>query len=345
MTEPHVTISILNWNGGEDTLQCLHSIFQQDYENFSVIVSDNGSTDGSLEKIRVIFPQVQLIENGVNLGFTGGNNRAINYALDSGADYVWLLNSDAIVGKGCLRQLIECANSHEDYGLLSPAVYYQDDQKKLQFCGAIIDWNRQIISVPRIPELIEKTQAYLPNSIVLWGTALLIRRKVLEQIGLLDDRYFAYYEDMDFSVRVIRAGFLCHVVFSAFIWHQGHPTTHTRSPHFFYLMTRNGLLFWCSYLTRWQKFSFIRRHIAETLVNAANCSSRGDTAGQDACLAGLWDAATRHFGRRDLERKPPRLLTRFFMWRPYLIAALLKGELYGITRELRQRIFKKNRKL
>lgn len=113
MSYPKVFIIILNWNGLEDTLECLESVFKLDYPNFEVIVGDNGSTDESVAIIRKTYPQVIMIENKENLGYTGGNNIAMHYAMDHLADYVWLLNKDAVVEKDTLSKLVRSAETSQ----------------------------------------------------------------------------------------------------------------------------------------------------------------------------------------------------------------------------------------
>lgn len=107
MNHPKVYVIILNWNGLEDTLECLGSVFQMDYQNFEVLVVDNGSKDNSINFIKTKYPQVVLIENKENLGYTGGNNIGMRYALNNGADYVWLVNNDTVVMVDTLSKLID----------------------------------------------------------------------------------------------------------------------------------------------------------------------------------------------------------------------------------------------
>lgn len=109
MKYPKVFIIIVNWNGLKDTLECLQSVFKQDYPNFEVIMVDNGSKDNSVQVIRNAYPQIILIENKENLGYTGGNNVGMHYAVNSGSDYVWLLNNDTVVEPDTLSKLVAAA--------------------------------------------------------------------------------------------------------------------------------------------------------------------------------------------------------------------------------------------
>ena len=112
---PLIYIIILNWNGLQDTLECLGSILKMDYPNFRVVVVDNNSTDNSVDIIRKAHPQVSLIENKENLGYTGGNNTAMRYAMQHSADYVWLLNNDTTVEADTLSKLVFAAEESSTF--------------------------------------------------------------------------------------------------------------------------------------------------------------------------------------------------------------------------------------
>lgn len=113
---PKVFIIILNWNGLENTLECLASVSKLAYPFRQTIIVDNGSTDGSPDRLRTAYPHLTLIEHGVNLGYTGGNNAAMQYAMAHGADYVWLLNNDAVVEPDSLSALVATAVQNENIG-------------------------------------------------------------------------------------------------------------------------------------------------------------------------------------------------------------------------------------
>ena len=136
---PRVDVIVLNWNGCNDTLACLISLARIDYENFRVVVVDNGSTDHSIESIRRIFPAVKIIENGANLGFASGNNRGIAEALLSDVDYVLLLNNDTEVDPGILHALVAAAEKMLEAGIFGPKIYYHSHKDKLWYAGGYWD--------------------------------------------------------------------------------------------------------------------------------------------------------------------------------------------------------------
>src|SRR5436190_7401977 len=133
---PSVAVIVLNWNGRDDTLACLESLAGLNYDNFQVMVVDNGSTDGSVGAIRPRFPGVEIIETGRNLGFAEGNNVGIRLALDRGMDYVFLLNNDTVVDPSLLSELVAAAERCPEGGIFGAQILYHSDPLKIWFAGA-----------------------------------------------------------------------------------------------------------------------------------------------------------------------------------------------------------------
>ena len=134
--DPLVYIVVLSWNGREDTLSCLRSLEPVWNERTKGIVVDNGSSDGTPDAVRAAIAGVEVLEAGRNLGFTGGNNIGLRFALDRGADYVLLLNNDTIVDPGFLREMLSVATVSEGIGFVSPKIYFLDPPDLLWFAGA-----------------------------------------------------------------------------------------------------------------------------------------------------------------------------------------------------------------
>ena len=141
MNKPKVAIIILNWNRLEDIAECLESVKKTDYPNYEVVIVDNGSKDGSLEKLSKEFPEAIILKNKENMGFAGGNNVGMRYAINSGAKYMWLLNNDTVVEPDTLRGLILEGTKAPGIGLLSPIIYYYSTRSKIQNCGSIMKWD------------------------------------------------------------------------------------------------------------------------------------------------------------------------------------------------------------
>jgi len=244
MSTPHVIIVVLNWNGLTDTLACLESLRGLDYPTHKLIVVDNGSTDGSPVTIRERFPDVTLIETGENLGFAGGNNVGLGHALLQEADYVLLLNNDTEVDPDFLSRLVEAAEADPQVGMAGPIIYYYDRPEIIWSAGGRIDWQRGktwMIGL-NTPDTGQFGTASREVDFVT-GCALLVKRAVMEQAGLLDERFFAYYEEVEWCVRARRAGFKVVHVPLAKVWHKISPECQADSPLVHYYMTRNRLLF------------------------------------------------------------------------------------------------------
>lgn len=214
MNEKKVYIIVVNWNGAKDTIECLESIAQSSYKNYNVIVVDNGSTDSSIHHIISRFPNLYLIEAKTNLGFTGGNNLGIKSALNSGADFVWLLNNDTIIERDTLKNVIELASLHKNSGIFGSMIFDYPPSKKIQFAGATIDWENAIS-----PHLLK----YDANIAIdrVNGCAMLVSRDVCEIAGVFDDNYFLYAEEVDWCIRAKNAGFCCIMCPSSIVFHKG----------------------------------------------------------------------------------------------------------------------------
>jgi hypothetical protein len=212
-----VRVIIVSWNAKADLRACLESLVECTVtpSRFEVVVVDNASSDGSPEMVRTEFPAVTLRETGANLGFSGGNNVAL---ADNNCDYVFLLNSDAMLPKGGLDTLLEWADTTPDAGLIGPKVINPDGTLQFScrrwptpqaglfrnvYLGKLFPQNQ-----PAADYLMRDFDHASPLDVDwLSGCAMLMRRECLEQVGLLDEKtFFMYCEDMDWSLRVHEAG-------------------------------------------------------------------------------------------------------------------------------------------
>lgn len=217
MHAPLVYIIILNWNRADDTLTCIESLFQMNYSNKKIVVVDNGSTDDSLTKLEVHPEQINIIANKKNLGFSGGNNRGIEFALASEADYVMLLNNDTIVAPDLLDHLVAAAEEDLELGVVGPSIYYLDNPDKLWFSGMNFPFRIYFIGRHLLVRNSRKKREIVE---FISGCGMLIKANVLKTVGLLDETYFMYYEDLDFCLRVKAAGFKLAYIPAAKMWHK-----------------------------------------------------------------------------------------------------------------------------
>jgi hypothetical protein len=199
-TNPPVACIVLNWNGWEDTIECLQVLKECDYSLLTVIVVDNGSTNDSVSRIRSAHPQVLMLESEKNLGFAGGNNIGIRYALAHGAEYVWLLNNDTKPARDALSALVAKALTDRCIGAVASICYYYDAPSRVQaWAGTRVNlWT-----------------GYVRNSTIaheddwfeaLYGASMLIACTAIRSAGLLDERFFLYWEETEFCLRLRKKG-------------------------------------------------------------------------------------------------------------------------------------------
>jgi len=324
MDYPLVYIVVLNWNGYEETAGCLSSLFKMDYPNYRIVVVDNGSMDDSLARLQIFADRITLLKSETNLGYTGGNNLGARHALANGAEYVWFLNNDTVIPSDGLTKLVACAMEGQiDLG--SPVIYYADWPGRVWFCS----YNFDLASCACRPTTdIETARAWQrdePNRVALVGTALLIRRAVFQAIGMLDDRFFAYCEDIDYCIRSAEAGFRNAVVFNAAVYHKKAPDgpANFLEPHVYYFMARNEFLMWRKYASGVRRLKMILGHLKRMLWRIEQLV--GNPVGKQACLAGMWDGWNGVTGEFDSDRRMPqplraviasisRLITRLRSW-------------------------------
>lgn len=251
MPNSPVLAIVLNYHGGAMTEKCLRSLRQGTVVP-DILIVDNASTDASLAKLGERFPGIEVIRNVTNLGFAGGMNVGLRAALARGYRYAWILNQDATADAVALERLLERAEQYPREGLWSPAIFTPGGTP--WFIGGCISFFR-MRTTHCDPSGVH---ASVYPSEYLTGCALLLSRAVLETAGLLDERYFLYYEDAAYSLAARRAGFLPTVVTTARVCHA---ETSRHSPEKIYWLVRSGLEFFrreTPWYWRWWREVFIR---------------------------------------------------------------------------------------
>jgi GT2 family glycosyltransferase len=240
-----VFVILVNWNQKTDIQECLESLQRTNYDNFRVMVIDNHSQDGSVELIRHRFPWVRMIENPTNLGFCAANNQGIKEGLRELADYFFVLNSDAIVGKETLKKLIVVMESDPRIGIAQPVFYYYNEPDKIWHSGGIIDLDHGYgPSADQISVLPDHLKSGFFETDFICGCGMLVRRNVFERVGLFDEDYFFSFEDIDLALRAKKNGFRLVTVSDAAVWHKLSGSAGGRpSGRHIYYSARNRLLF------------------------------------------------------------------------------------------------------
>jgi GT2 family glycosyltransferase len=197
---PQVSCIVLNWNGWADTIECLSALGECNYPHLTVIVVDNGSTDDSVVRLKSAYPDILLLKSERNLGFSGGNNVGIRHALDTGADYVWLLNNDARPAPDALAALVAKAVSDKSIGAVASICFYADAPSTVQaWAGSRVNlWigYGRLCTEPHGDDWFHS----------LNGTSMLVSSAAIGDVGLLDEGFFLYWEDTEFCLRLRKNG-------------------------------------------------------------------------------------------------------------------------------------------
>ncbi len=275
MHRAKVYLIILNWNGYKDTCDCLDSLQRLSFSHFQIVVVDNASSDNSLDNIDAWAKQnnletvrldrayaenfmeapyavihssdlkrsIVLIQTGENFGFSGGNNAGIRYALTMGAEYIWILNNDTIVDPECIDPLVESMESDGKVGIAGSCVAYYDRPNVVQTAGMKIRLHNLKISHHGQGKLITDSSVSQQREVdCVPACSMLVRSKLIRDIGLMDEDYFMYHEDVDWQVRAKRAGWKVIYVPGSKILHKcGRSTSKSRFVAAYY-QSRNKFL-------------------------------------------------------------------------------------------------------
>lgn len=239
-----VFVILLNWNNWSDTQECLESLEKVGYLNFEVVIVDNNSSEDERGKIRHYGSKA--IFNSENLGFAGGNNVGIKYALSHGADYVMLLNNDTIIAPDFLTKLVKASENDKTLGILGSRIYKYGTNEvvfnggKVNKCLTSAEHTNSTGTVP--VEFDKDNTQQVAEADYITGAAMLIKREVIELVGLMREDYFLYYEDVDWCLRAIKAEYKCVVVPRSHVWHKVSSTNKEGSSSYIYYHTRNGLM-------------------------------------------------------------------------------------------------------
>ncbi len=257
---PKVSIIILNWNGVKKAIECLASLKKITYPNYDVIVVDNGSSGNDVEVLRQKNgDQIHIIENDKNYGLSKGRNIGIRYALEKGADYIQILDNDIVVAPDFLTQLIDVAQADPNIGVAGPKVYHYEQPERLGYAGRYmnywtgfaVDKAKGKIDCGQFEDIVDVDYTN--------GGSMLISRNALLSVGLLDERFFFWCEDVDFCTRVTKAGFRVVFIPQAKVWVKGETSelieNKQRAANSGYYFIRNHFILMAKHCNKLQLFT------------------------------------------------------------------------------------------
>jgi len=217
---PFVAVILVAHGGRDYTIACIESLKESTYPNFKIILVDNASPDDTREKVAARFPDIEIMTSDKNLGFAGGNNLGIRYALSLKAEYIFLLNNDTEIAPDAINHLVNTASQNKNIGAVGPMIYYFSDKTRIWSAGGIINFTWSYLKHRGIRE--QDRNQYNQSSDVdyLTGCAFMFPSKAIELIGFLDEGFWMYYEDADFCMRLKKKGL--RIVFEphAKVWHK-----------------------------------------------------------------------------------------------------------------------------
>ena len=247
-SQPGVGIILLNWNGYQDTYDCLKSLESLSYPNFKVYVVDNLSSDDSYARLledhhngEFKIP-VDLIQSGGNLGFAGGNNIGIQAAYESGLEYIWLLNNDTVVDPYALTSLVIEMEKDQKIGIIGSKIYYYNTNLIWFAGGEVNEWFGSV-NHPGLREKDEGQFNQLREVDFITGCSLLLRKELIETVGYMREDYFLYYEETDWNVRARQTGWKIVYCPQSIVYHKVSLSSGGEkniSPYVDYYDIRNG---------------------------------------------------------------------------------------------------------
>lgn len=342
---PTVAVVILNYNGGSDLAECLESLARQDYGSIRIYVVDNGSTDGSADLAEQQFPVINVIRNGANLQWAGGNNVGIQKALEDESEYIWVLNNDVALEPDCVSHLVTFMEKNAAVGVVGPAVYYYDDRDRLSPIGGCVDFDVFRINVC---EEMKRFRACPPARRYVSGCAMFVRRAVFEKIGLFDERYGFFCEDTDFGLRAAHAGFAIEIIADAVMYHKigrsFDQTAETRRMYVYHNML-SALRFWRKHVGWWR---FHRNYCPAELGKWMNRLDGQWLDAEKHVLAearidALW-AFLIHSSPRSTRTASPGWFVHLVRKRSWLVAEFMAFRLLALVRMALRAVFRGKRR-
>lgn len=296
---PAVWCIVLAYNGIELTLECLDTLREQDYPNLHLLVVDNASTDSTTDVLRAQAPDVEVLTSSENLGYAGGNNLGMCHALERGADLLFLINNDTRLDSHCVTALVEEIQTPPVCGAVGPMVYTWGNWQTISSAGGAVDWAAADAINVGAGEADQGQYAACSVDFVN-GCGIMVSRTAVERVGLIDERFFMYWEETDWCLRMHEAGLDVRFQPAAKMQHKAPLTWEEQSPMTLYYMGRNRLFFFARH---GQGIRRVRAELgaARGLLHGVVHNWRaGNRAASEAAQRALIDGLLWRWGRRSL---------------------------------------------
>jgi len=296
--EASVAVIVVNWNGFDFSQACLESLRKVDFPDFRVVLVDNASQNQEGPRLKKTFPEIELIENSTNLGFSGGNNVGIRFALAGGFSHILLLNNDTEVEPNFLGEMMQRFRQHPEIGVVQPLILFLKEPKKIWSAGG-----KWISSVGRAVTLGDREPVAdfrIRKCELDWATGccMLISRDALLKAGLLNEQYFAYFEDVEWSLRFKKDGFRINLAEKAIVYHEAGASSKkqtsegTLSPAVFYYHVRNQFYLTRGTLKGFQCLAAFGYHLSRFVLWIGYFTLRGRFKKLKAVARGIRDGLT-----------------------------------------------------
>ncbi len=294
--DPLVGIVVLNWNGFQDTQECIKSLLQINYKNYFIIIVDNGSTLEQRKLLQTLAnPKVKVVQLDDNLGYSGGNNVGIKTVLAQGAEYILLLNNDTVVHNDFLDQLVRCSLSSTAPSIIGATItYYQSDEIFAIGGGKTNFWIDDFALIGSHKKL-PYSKSVLPGYIS--GCCMLIDKRVIAVVGLLSEDFFLYNEESDYCLRSRRYGLRLEVSLDSKVEHKVARSTKHMSHFYVYYMIRNKLLLARRHARWYQCISFVPVFIVREIIGYTVLSMLRNKKALGAPWLAIFDFIRGNYGR------------------------------------------------
>lgn len=270
---PHVAVIILSWNNQRDVLETIRSLQKSHAHGFDmqILVIDNGSTGGTPEAVEKL--GIEVKRQPKNFGFSGGNNIGIKEAISRDFDYIALLNGDTVVDENLVKNVLLSHQKNPKVGAISPKIYfakgfeYHKEYKPIDlgrviwYAGGLMDWKNVYGSNRGVDEVDRGQYDEGVETDFVTGCFVMFKAQSLKEVGLFDERYFAYMEDADLSQRLKSVGWVLRYEPSGIMWHKVSRSSGIGSEQNDYYLTRNRMLFGLAYAPLRTKFALIRESV------------------------------------------------------------------------------------